>query len=384
MRRDESLLRRSRSPCSPCSSGRGIRARGHGSPDRRARRHDQVDGAAGADPRRDADARSRRHAHDVRVASGQAAPDEPEHDALRRAVAAHRTGVRIVLGVYGRAVDAPREPAAREDYCRFVRNVVLRYGEIRDVVIWNEANSDTFWQPQEGAPAAYAALLARCWDVLHASVPGVNVLTTTASSHDPAAFIRGIGAAYRASGRAAAALRRRRPQPVSALSRRASDRPPRRLHRPGRLRPARGGPRRVLRRHGAAGRRRSGTSRTASRRPSANRRRSHYTGRENVARTLDAGRAGGAARDRAPARELPAARRRVLQLPPRRRVAARRLAVRPALGRLAAQAGVRRLSRGDRRGPARRGRLRRRSALADAGAGACTRVPGTVPYGHGG
>ena len=110
--------------------------------------------------------------------------------------------MRIVLGVFGRAVDAPREPAAREDYCRFVRNVVLRYGEIRDVVIWNEANSDTFWQPQEGAPAAYAALLARCWDLLHASVPGVNVLTTTASSHDPAAFIRGIGAAYRASGRA--------------------------------------------------------------------------------------------------------------------------------------------------------------------------------------
>ena len=78
----------------------------------------------------------------------------------------------------------------------------VRYGEIRDVVIWNEANSDTFWQPQEGAPADYAALLARCWDVLHASFPAVNVLTTTASSHEPAAFIRGIGAAYRPSGRA--------------------------------------------------------------------------------------------------------------------------------------------------------------------------------------
>ena len=177
----------------------------------------------------------------------------PDHDALRRAVAAHRYGVRIVLGVYGRAVDAPREPAAREDYCRFVRNVVLRYGEIRDVVIWNEANSDTFWQPREGAPAAYAALLARCWDLLHASVPGVNVLTTTASSHDPAAFIRGDRRRLPRERPRAAALRRRRPQSVSALSRRVSDRPPRRLHRPGRLRPARGGPRRVLRRHGATG-----------------------------------------------------------------------------------------------------------------------------------
>ena len=31
--------------------------------------------------------------------------------------------------------------------------------------------------------------------------PDVNVLTTTAASHDPAAFIRAVGAAYRASGR---------------------------------------------------------------------------------------------------------------------------------------------------------------------------------------
>jgi hypothetical protein len=127
----------------------------------------------------------------------------PDHDALRRAVAAQSHGVRIVLGVFGRAVDAPQTPAAREDYCRFVRNVLLRYGEVRDVVIWNEANSDAFWRPGRGAAAApaYAALLARCWDVLHASVPGVTVLTTTAASHDPAAFIRALGAAYRASGR---------------------------------------------------------------------------------------------------------------------------------------------------------------------------------------
>lgn len=125
----------------------------------------------------------------------------PDHNALRRAVAANADGVRIVLGVYGRAADAPHDSAAREDYCRFVRNVLLRYGEVRDVVIWNEANSDTFWQPREGAAEDYAALLARCWDVLHPSVPGVNIVTTTAASHDPAAFIRGVGAAYRASGR---------------------------------------------------------------------------------------------------------------------------------------------------------------------------------------
>lgn len=132
---------------------------------------------------------------------GKRSLSRSDHDALRRAVAANGYGVRTVLGVYGRAVDAPHDPAAREDYCRFVRNVLLRYGEVRDVVIWNEANSDTFWLPEESAATDYEALLARCWDVLHSFVPGVNVLTSTASSHDPAAFIRGVGAAYRASGR---------------------------------------------------------------------------------------------------------------------------------------------------------------------------------------
>ena len=125
------------------------------------------------------------------------------HHELRRTLRVNRQGVRIVLGVYGRAKDAPSTPIAREDYCRFVRNVVVRYSEIRDVVIWNEANSDTFWDPAGAAPAdAYAALLARCWDLLHDAVTGVNVVTTTAASHDPVAFLRSVAAAYRASGRA--------------------------------------------------------------------------------------------------------------------------------------------------------------------------------------
>ena len=124
-----------------------------------------------------------------------------DHTELRRAIGSYRYGVRVVLGVYGRPGDAPRSPAAREDYCRFVRNVLLRYGEITDVVIWNEANSGAFWRPQADASRAYEALLARCWDLLQASVSGVNVLTTTAGSHDPQSFIRELGAAYRASGR---------------------------------------------------------------------------------------------------------------------------------------------------------------------------------------
>jgi hypothetical protein len=123
------------------------------------------------------------------------------HHELRRILAAHRRGVRVILGVYGRAGDAPTTPWAREDYCRFVRNVLVRYSEIGDVVIWKEANSETFWRPQESAPEGYALLLARCWDVLHASVAGANVVTSTAASHDPLGFLAAVAASYRASGR---------------------------------------------------------------------------------------------------------------------------------------------------------------------------------------
>lgn len=83
------------------------------------------------------------------------------------------------------------------------RNALVRYTEIKDVVVWNEANSPTFWLPQDGAPAAYAALLAQCWDVLHEAVPDVNVITTTAAGHDPVAFLRGVADFYRTSGRTA-------------------------------------------------------------------------------------------------------------------------------------------------------------------------------------
>ena len=105
-------------------------------------------------------------------------------------------------------------------------------------------------------------------------------------------------------------------------------------------------------------RRRSGTSRTASRRRSGKGAAAHYSGRETVARTLEPGRAGSPGRRGSQARPLPASRRRVFQLPARRRDAARRLAVRPALGRLEPQACVRGLQGGDRRGPQRRRRLR--------------------------
>ncbi len=130
------------------------------------------------------------------------------------------TGQRIVLAAYGQWYATPIDAAARETYCSFIANVLGRYPQIHDVVIWNEPNLAFFWRPQwreDGSPAApadYTALLARCWDVLHAVRPGVNVIAPATSpwgfddpdhpwrlAHSPTLFIRRMGEAYRASGR---------------------------------------------------------------------------------------------------------------------------------------------------------------------------------------
>jgi hypothetical protein len=128
-------------------------------------------------------------------------------------------GMRIAVTVYGRAAAAPVDGAGREAYCSYVRDLATHYPSVIDIVIWNEANLGFFWQPQynadgtSAAPAAYEALLARCWDVLHALRPGINLIMTTSPggndnpnavsnvSHSPGSFVRDMGTAYRASGR---------------------------------------------------------------------------------------------------------------------------------------------------------------------------------------
>ena len=128
-------------------------------------------------------------------------------------------GIRVVVSVFNQG-QAPLEPVARDEYCKYVGRVLTRYPQVNDVVIWNEPNLPFFWRPQYDfvgtteAPARYQELLARCWDVLHALRPSVNVVAPATSlwgndnpnafsnaSHSPVAFIKAMGAAYRASGR---------------------------------------------------------------------------------------------------------------------------------------------------------------------------------------
>lgn len=132
-------------------------------------------------------------------------PSRYDRDGIRRTVTA-ASGMRVVLSVFGRAADAPRTAEARQDYCGYVAGLLRRFPTVNDVVIWNEVNSASFWKPQLGAPQDYGALLAECWDTLHAVRPSVNLLDSTASRGGPsgtapAAFRRAVGSWYRASGR---------------------------------------------------------------------------------------------------------------------------------------------------------------------------------------
>jgi hypothetical protein len=150
---------------------------------------------------------------------GLTAPDPEMRKQLDNATGALR--IRVVLSVFGeKAAYAPQTEAARAAYCGFVTAVLKDYPAIRDVVVWNEPNKELFWQPQfdasgaSAAPAAYEALLARCYDELHAARADVNVLAPSTAprgndrpdaksnvSHSPVRFLEELGHAYRASGR---------------------------------------------------------------------------------------------------------------------------------------------------------------------------------------
>jgi hypothetical protein len=56
-------------------------------------------------------------------------------------------------------------------------------------------------KPRAGAAAAYEALLATCWDALHAAQPAANVIATSAPHARPGDWYAALGKAYRASGR---------------------------------------------------------------------------------------------------------------------------------------------------------------------------------------
>jgi hypothetical protein len=139
-------------------------------------------------------------------APGRTAIPADEAAKLSSAVAAAGAR-RLVLAVYGTSgAAAPRTIVARQTYCGYVGTLLATYPAIRDVVVWNEPNKSLFWSPQADAPAQYEALLATCYDSLPASVNVIGLALSSTGNDDagstsPGALIRGVGDAYRASGR---------------------------------------------------------------------------------------------------------------------------------------------------------------------------------------
>jgi hypothetical protein len=119
---------------------------------------------------------------------------------LARAESLAEHHVRVVLAIFGFARDAPLGAQDQLRYCGFVVRALRAAPAVRDVVIWNEANGPLYWPRRAGAPP-YERLLARCRDAVHAYRRDAIVLDSTSSHHDPVAFLRALGAAYRASGR---------------------------------------------------------------------------------------------------------------------------------------------------------------------------------------
>jgi len=126
---------------------------------------------------------------------------------VRAAPQAQLDGVHVVLALYGRP-GSMHDPTAFCSWAGLVATTVKQWG-IHDFIIWNEPNTALYWSPQNsGAPAAYEALLARCYDAIHFADSDARVIgfglsprSNGPSQTAPIPFIQAVGAAYRASGR---------------------------------------------------------------------------------------------------------------------------------------------------------------------------------------
>jgi Cellulase (glycosyl hydrolase family 5) len=152
---------------------------------------------------------------------GAAAPSAQERHTLANVVkAADDLHMRVFVFVWhGLSGSTPRTERARRQFAAYAAALARAFSQVRDIVVGNEPNLNTFWMPQFGAggkdvaATGYLELLARTYDALKAVSPEIQVIGgalaprgsdqpgTKRDTHSPTRFIEDLGAAYKASGR---------------------------------------------------------------------------------------------------------------------------------------------------------------------------------------
>jgi hypothetical protein len=134
----------------------------------------------------------------------------------RAAPKAQAAGVRVLLALYAGTPAPTATQHDTEGFCTWAGKVasIAKMWGIHDFIVWNEPNTRLYWSPQKDdagndlASVPYEALLARCYDTIHANDEAANVIgmglsprASTDKSQEPLVFLRNVGKAYRASGR---------------------------------------------------------------------------------------------------------------------------------------------------------------------------------------
>jgi hypothetical protein len=130
-----------------------------------------------------------------------------------------RIDVTLTVTQFGSRT-TPLSDQDQADFASFCAFLARRLPTVRRFIVSNEPNLNRYWLPQyapdgsDVAAPAYESLLARTYDALKAVDPTIEVvggalaprgsdrITPVRHTHSPTAFIRDLGAAYRASGRA--------------------------------------------------------------------------------------------------------------------------------------------------------------------------------------
>jgi hypothetical protein len=154
-------------------------------------------------------------------APGQTKPEPAELQLLRNvADAAQSRKIRILLSVFQyQNRNTPTTDEEQQEFAEHTAAIAREIPSIREFIVGNEPNLNGFWFPQFGpggedlAAPAYTSLLARTYDALKAVSPDITVYggalaprgadnpDASRQTQSPTAFIRGMGKAYRASGR---------------------------------------------------------------------------------------------------------------------------------------------------------------------------------------